>query len=126
MLKNTKIKAENKTKGDLGEQFVERYLDKNGYRILSRNFKSNYGEIDIIFEDKNEIVFGEIKTRNGIKYGYPAESVTNFKRKHIFNTSKYYLYINKLFNSNIRYDVIEVYLQNNKPPIINHIKSVFW
>ena len=125
MLENIKTKKENKSKGDLGEKFVEKYLDKIGCRILSRNFTCNYGEIDIIFKDKDEIVFGEIKSRNGVKYGYPAESVTTFKRKHIFNTSKYFLYINKLFDSNIRYDVIEVYL-NQKPPLINHIKSVFW
>ena len=126
MLENIKIKTENKNKGDLGENIVEKYLEKNGYKIISKNFKCNYGEIDVVFKDKDEIVFGEIKSRNGIKYGYPAESVTNFKRKHIFNTSKYFLYINKLFDSNIRFDVIEVYFQHHKSPIINHIKSVFW
>lgn len=126
MLENIKIKTKNKIKGDLGEKTVEKYLEKNGYKILARNFKCKYGEIDIIFEDKKEIVFGEIKTRNGLKYGYPAESVTSIKRKHIFNTSKYFLYINDLLNKNIRFDVIEVYLKNNKNPIINHIKSVFW
>ena len=123
MLEN--IKTKNKLKGDFGEKFVIKYLNKYGYIVLCKNFKCNYGEIDIIFEDLDEIVFGEIKTRNGIKYGYPAEAITDIKRKHIFNTSKYFLYINKLLNKNIRYDVFEVYI-NNRKPIINHIKSVFW
>ena len=125
MSENIKVKEKNKSKGDLGEKIVEKYLKENKCEILAKNFKCFYGEIDIIFKENNEIVFGEIKSRNGVKYGYPAESVTTLKRKHIFNTSKYFLYINGLFDSNIRYDVIEVYL-NKKPPLINHIKSVFW
>ena len=123
MLKN--IRNENKQKGDKGEDFIAKYIEENGYEILSRNFKCYYGEIDIIFKDKDEIVFSEVKSRNGIKYGYPAESVTYFKRNHILNTAKYFLYINGLLNENIRFDVIEVYL-NKKPPLINQIKSVFW
>lgn len=123
MSENTKSK--NKIKGDLGEKVVSQYLEKYGYEVLERNFKCNFGEIDIIFRDKNEIVFSEIKARNGIKYGYPAEAVTYFKKKHIYNTAKYFLYKNNLSNKFIRFDVIEVYLSNKKP-IINHIKSVFW
>ena len=96
MLRN--IKSENKKKGDFGEQIVEEYLNKSGYEILSKNFKCNFGEVDVIFRDKNEVVFAEVKTRNGLKYGYPAESVTYFKRKHICNVANYFIYINGLSN----------------------------
>ena len=123
MLKN--IKSKNKFKGDFGENVVNSYLNYYGYEILDRNFKCSFGEIDIIFKDKDEIVFSEIKTRNSIKYGHPAESITYFKKNHIYNTAKYFLYKNSLSNKFIRFDVIEVYL-NHKKPIINHIKSVFW
>lgn len=123
MLKN--IKTENKLKGNWGEKLVRSYLDKYGYELLARNFKCDLGEIDVIFKDKNEIVFAEIKSRNNMKFGRPAESVTNFKMKHILNVAKYFLYINNLSDEFIRFDVIEVYL-NSKKPIINHIKGVFW
>lgn len=123
MLEN--IKSKNKFKGNFGEDVVNRYLDKYGYEVLVRNFKCSFGEIDIIFKDKDEIVFSEIKTRSNKNYGYPADSVTYFKKKHIYNTAKYFLYKNNLSNNFIRFDVIEVYL-NHKKPIINHIKSVFW
>ncbi len=119
------IKTENKFKGDWGEKLVRSYLDKYGYELLARNFKCDLGEIDVIFKDKNEIVFAEIKSRNNMKFGRPAESVTNFKMKHILNVAKYFLYINNLSDEFIRFDVIEVYL-NSKKPIINHIKGVFW
>ncbi len=119
------IKSENKVKGDFGEKIVDKYLIKSGYKILAKNFKCHLGEIDTIFKDEREIVFAEIKTRKGIKYGFPAESVTYFKRKHIYNVANYFLYINNLSNEFIRFDVIEVYL-NDKMSIINHIKNVFW
>ena len=93
MLENSKNK--NKFKGDLGENLVNQYLDQYGYEILEKNYKCNFGEIDIIFKDKDELVFAEIKTRTGVEYGFPAESVTYFKKKHILSTAKYYLYKNK-------------------------------
>lgn len=124
MLKN--IKTENKLKGNYGEKIVSSYLLKYGYEILRKNFICNFGEIDIIFKDKDEIVFSEIKTRTGIEYGFPAESITFFKRKHILNTAKYFLYREKIVDYAIRFDVIEVYLNKKEKPIINHIRNVFW
>ena len=122
MSKNIK---NNRFKGNIGENIVNRYLNESGYDVLYRNYKCNFGEIDIIFKDKDEIVFAEIKTRMGIEYGYPAESVTYFKKKHILNVAKYFLYKNELLNEFIRFDVIEVFL-NYKKSLINHIKNVFW
>ena len=110
--------------GNAGENAVEQCLTKNGYKILDRNFQCNLGEIDIIALDKNkEIVFIEVKTRNSILYGYPAEAITNKKLKHIYYTAQYYLHIRNLENSPVRIDVIEVYLQHNYYKI-NHIQQV--
>lgn len=124
MLENTKSK--NKEKGNLGEEIVKNYLEENNCKILCRNFQSNFGEIDIIFRDKNELVFAEIKSRTGIEYGFPAESVNKIKENHILNTARYFLYKTGLLNQYIRFDVIEVYLFKSKAPLINHIKNVFW
>ena len=90
------VKSKNKVKGNQGEEVVNKYLEKNGCEVLARNFYCRFGEIDIVFKEKEEVIFAEIKTRTGIKYGFPAESVTYFKKKHILNTAKYFLYINKL------------------------------
>ena len=73
------IKSENKVKGDFGEKIVDKYLIKSGYKILAKNFKCHLGEIDTIFKDEREIVFAEIKTRKGIKYGFPIEVYLNDK-----------------------------------------------
>ena len=84
-----------------------------GYWILVRNFKTNNGEIDIIAKDKDEYVFIEVKTRVSKKYGRPLDAINESKKKHILQTSKYYIYVNNLENKFIRYDVIEVYMNDN-------------
>lgn len=116
----------NKLKGDLGEELASKYINKIGCKIIQRNFRCNMGEIDVIFKDKNELVFGEIKTRLGTKCGFPAEAVTYFKRKHILNSARFFLNKYKISNVSVRFDVIEVYINKLQKPVINHIKNVFW
>jgi len=64
--------------GKLGEKIAEKYLIKNKYTIIEKNFYSKQGEIDIIAEEKDtrEIVFIEVKTRTNSKYGRPKDAVT--------------------------------------------------
>lgn len=115
----------NKYTGNIGEEEVCKYLTKNNYKIIQRNFSCRSGEIDIIAIDinKNEYVFIEVKTRLSKKCGRPAEAVDSNKRKHIINATRYYIYINKLENKNIRFDVVEVYIYKKT---INHIKNAFY
>ena len=109
--------------GKQGEECASKYLEKNGYTIIQRNFECKQGEIDIIAKEKEEYVFIEVKTRQNLHYGVPSESITQIKKKHIKNATKYYLYINKLENKFIRFDVIEVYKNKNKF-YIKHIKQI--
>lgn len=108
--------------GQNGENIAEDYLKNEGYSIITRNFRSNQGEIDIIAIDKQEIVFIEVKTRTTLKYGNPSEAVNQNKQKHIKNAAKYYIHIHHLDNCYMRFDVIEVYYRNGKYRI-NHIKQ---
>lgn len=109
--------------GRQGEDLAVEYLEKEGYRIVERNFFCRQGEIDVIAADKNYIVFIEIKSRTNIEYGFPAESVTTRKLKHLIKAIKYYLYKRNLENADIRIDVIEVYMEKGKYTI-NHIKQI--
>ena len=72
--------------GRKGEIVVQRYLEKQNYFVITRNFNCAFGEIDIIATDKNEIVFIEVKTRCNKKYGEARDSVDKIKKKHIKNT----------------------------------------
>lgn len=111
-----------KDTGNIGEDIVAKYLEEKGYKIIERNFRCKLGEIDIIAQDKEEIVFIEVKTRKILSYGNPADSVNQPKQKHIYKASEYYLLINNKLDDFTRIDVIEVYL-NNAGYKINHIKK---
>lgn len=115
----------NKKIGKEGEDRATEYLEKQGYIILNRNYVTNSGEIDIIAKDKNEYVFIEVKSRTTNKYGIPVESINKDKMNHILISSQYYICRNGLNSEFIRFDVIEIYM-NNKKININHIKNVFF
>ena len=103
-------------KNDQGERFSIYFT--RGY---SANYLS-YEDIDInnvriISDNKNEIVFIEVKTRTNINYGNPAEAVNTPKQKHIKRATEYYVHINKLYKYYIRFDVIEIYYKNKRTQI---------
>lgn len=113
-------------RGKKGEDLACKYLLKNRYTIIDRNFRCKQGEVDAIAcdEQEKELVFFEVKTRSNFKYGTPSESVQKTKQKHIVSVAKYYIYKNKIKDVPIRFDVIEVFL-NNSNYRINHIKQAF-
>lgn len=120
------MKNYNKNIGDYGEDIGITLLKEKGYYILDRNFRNKYGEIDVICKFKDMIIFVEIKSRYNSSFGKPSEAVTYSKQKKIINICKYYIYKNKLFNYNCRFDVIEIYF-NTKNDLSNiiHIEDAF-
>lgn len=90
---------------------------------MERNFQCRQGEIDIIARENEEIVFIEVKTRQNLGYGLPAEAVTPTKQKHIEKSTKYYLYKKHLEEAFVRLDIIEVYIYRKRYKI-NHIKQI--
>lgn len=111
--------------GRWGESLACKYLEKNKYKIVERNFLCRQGEIDIIAEDflKKEVVFIEVKTRSNLRYGNPSEAVNKAKQRHIKQVAKYYIYKNQLDDRAIRFDVIEVYIKQSNCQI-NHIRQI--
>lgn len=105
--------------GRIGEIEAALYLKKNGYKIICMNFKCMQGEIDIIAEKNNMIVFIEVKTRTSKTYGEAREAVDLEKQKHIYRAAEYFLYKTQMEEVFTRIDVIEIYLYNresyNKP-----------
>lgn len=109
----------------MGEEKAVKFLTDNGYEIIKRNYRTKFGEIDIVAKEKEEIVFVEVKTRSSKKYGIPREAVDKNKINHIINVSKYFILKNNLENYFLRFDIIEIYVLKNNY-IINHIKNVFF
>lgn len=111
--------------GRKGEKETARFLERLDYSIVSRNYKCSYGEIDIIARDKEELVFVEVKTRCSKKYGEAREAVNQYKKKHIKKAAAYYIYKNRLESQLTRFDVIEVYVKEDKM-YLKHIQNTLW
>ncbi len=96
-----------KEKGTWGEGIAARYLSRKGYRVTARNYSSRYGEIDIIAQNTQYIVFAEVKLRRRGDSVSPAETVTWTKQKKIIQTALVYLskYPTEL---QPRFDIIEI------------------
>ena len=117
--------------GKIGEKASAKFLRKNRYKIINKNLHISHNEIDIIAENKEYIVFVEVKTRrvrNENDYGFfiPSQAVTNAKRKRTLTAARAFLSKYKK-SRQPRFDVIEVYLNKdtNKVIKINHIINAF-
>lgn len=118
------MKEHNYKTGKHGEEIAEDYLIDNGYKIVIRNYRCRFGEIDIIAAKENTLIFVEVKTRSHQRYGLPRESVTYAKQKVIIKTAQQYIQRFKIKDKLFRFDVIEVYY--DKQPIkVVHIDNAF-
>lgn len=111
--------------GKKGEDIATQYLRKKGYRIVDRNFKKSYGELDIIALDGSTLVFIEVKTRVGREFGLPEESVTPRKLREVIYTATYYKHLHPELPDALRIDVIAIELDDSDRVVyFNHIESV--
>lgn len=94
--------------GKKGERSAQKFLVSRGYKILESNYSTPQFEIDIIAKNKDTLCFIEVKTRTGIKKGLPREGVTTAKQKKIIMGAQYYLRLNKITDTRLRFDVVEV------------------
>ena len=94
--------------GLYGEGVAERHLVSRGCRILDRRWRTTLGEIDLVADERGEIVFVEVKTRRGSEYGPPEDAVTAKKRAHLRAVAAAYLAANDLGRRPFRIDIIAV------------------
>lgn len=97
-----------KTLGALGEKKAAQYLKKRGYRIREKNFRCREGEIDIVAQDRDYLVFVEVRTRTGSEFGTPEESVTVAKRGRLVSVAMAYLQTHRNLPSLWRFDVVAI------------------
>ena len=107
-----------------GESLAVRFLKSEGYKILSKNFRTPVGEIDIIAQDGETVVFIEVKARTNDSFGYPFESVHKKKRKKLRDLAL--LYLKKQGKElPVRFDVLSIMFTENGRREIQHIKDAF-
>lgn len=115
--------TQNQIIGAKGEQLAKDFLSSKGYRIIEQNFKGKSGEIDIIAQDEQNIVFVEVKTRGANSFYTPLEAVLTQKQKKIIKTAVEYAIIRKE-SMQMRFDVIEVTTGRGENSV-NHIINAF-
>lgn len=107
-----------------GEDIAIRFLKKEGYKILEKNYRTPFGEIDIIASKNGVVVFIEVKARNRDLFGSPKEAVTVKKQERIKRSALYYLKGLKDMPP-VRFDVISIDMGKNPGPFVEHIEYAF-
>lgn len=108
-----------------GEDLATKFLKNKGYKIIERNFRKGYGEIDIIAVHKNTLVFIEVKTRTTNLYGSPLEQISYFKLKTLIKTAQFYKVLNPRLPEALRIDGVSVILdENNGTSKIEHMENI--
>jgi len=118
--------------GKQGEELAVAALIAQGYRVIARNYRNRYGEIDIIAHDPsasgkmtNTLVFVEVKTRKNDLFSHPAEAVNSTKQRQICKTALEYLTLNHSVTVDARFDVVAIILPDGGAPQIELIKNAF-
>jgi putative endonuclease len=114
--------------GRIGEQMVANYLKKQGFIILRQNYRSEFGEIDIVAESEQLLLFVEVKTRSEDFLVAPADAVDNSKQNKIIKTAN--VFINRAYlKTDYRFDIAEVFYRRDELGeyhfSLNYIKDAF-
>ncbi|MCB0176951.1 MAG: YraN family protein [Anaerolineae bacterium] len=108
--------------GRRGEEIAAAYFTRLGFRILDRNWRCPIGELDIVMEQGDTLIFVEVRTRRGQRYGSPEESVTPNKQARLIELAHSYIQHVQPSHPQWRIDIAAVQL-DQKPPQINHIEN---
>lgn len=109
--------------GKWGEDKASEFLQRNGYKIIERDWKSGRRDIDIIATDGKDVIFVEVKTRRNRLFGNPEEAVDYRKLQSLRLAINHYIKYRRI-NFNVRFDIISVVGMIGQEPEINHIIGV--
>lgn len=111
---NDKIKL-----GKNGEKRARKYLKRSGWKIVEKNFKSPFGEVDIIAKKGDILAFIEVKTRLTDTFGAPSEAVTPARQRRYIQAAKFY-FAGREIDCTVRFDIIEIFQDK-----LNHLENAF-
>ena len=102
--------------GKLGEKAARKFLKKRGYRIRETNFRCPHGEIDIIAQQKDYLVFVEVRTKSNLDFGTPEESITRAKKEKLITLALTYTSTHQNIPTLWRIDVVAIELDDKGKP----------
>jgi putative endonuclease len=110
--------------GKAGEDLAAQFLEQRGLKILERNFRFERGEIDLIAEEGEELIFVEVKTRRSNAFGTAEDAVTEKKQEQIRTVAEGYLFIHEIDDRPCRFDIVAIDYKNGSAEI-HHIRDAF-
>jgi putative endonuclease len=111
--------------GLLGERAAKRYLRRQGMKFLAANFRSPRGEIDLVFRHDDCLAFVEVKTRSSEEWERPAAAVDRERRGRLTRAALDYLRLLKNPPVKVRFDIVEVLLEDGKVREVRHLPNTF-
>ena len=111
--------------GRLGERAAKRDLKRRGLKFLTANFRTSRGEIDLVFRDGDCLVFVEVKTRSSEEWNRPAAAVDAERRRRLTRCGLDYLRLLKNPLVKVRFDIVEVLLENSSVREVRHLPNAF-
>ncbi len=114
----------NRSSGDLGEDIASRYLERSGYEVVERNYRTRRGELDLVARRGDTLIIVEVKLRRGTAYGDPLEAVTPRKQQTIRLMAEEYLSERDPSFEDLRFDVVGILLLAGRPEI-SHVEDAF-
>ncbi len=112
--------------GLIGEKLAAQYLQRKGFKIIAKNFRSGRTEIDIIAQKKEKIHFVEVKTRLSTKMGMPYEAVRRWKVGHLLKTASFFLLQTRKKGHKLSLDVVSILWDgaNNRVESLQHFENI--
>ena len=110
--------------GKWGEDVAANYLERQGYTIIERDWKSGHRDLDIIAREGDTVVFVEVKTRRNRQFADPEMAVDYQKIRHLQQAANHYIKYRHI-DHDIRFDIITVVGTMDETPSIEHIKDAF-
>jgi putative endonuclease len=110
--------------GELGERIAERWLRRNGWRIVQRRFRSGHRDIDLIVERDDTVAFVEVKARRGSRFGDPVEAVNWSKQKELARSASVWIDRHGRPSDSYRFDVVGVLVEGERVRV-RHVPNAF-
>jgi len=111
--------------GAWGEDLALRYLQDRGLVLLARNWRCREGELDLVFTDRVRVIFCEVKTRSGIEFGLPTETVGEEKAGRVRRAAQRWLREFRLGWCPVRYDVVTILAEPGTAARLEHLEAAF-
>lgn len=109
--------------GSMAETLACQYLEAQGLNLIKQNYRCRLGEVDLIMQDGQYLVFAEVRSRSDHRFGTPAETVSKIKQRRLIRTASYYLQRYRI-NMPCRFDIIAI-THKDQRHLVEWIKNAF-